>query len=121
MGIGNAFFTVFQNKGYVQGIARTPHASFAVDKAFQPFLDFLAAYIEAADGLFFAVDHTDIGFFFTGRGYNQKRGTAALARNFGKPFAVGGTGTYGLKLEIINGNLCTLYGSGVQYAADGNP
>ena len=117
--VGNPLLPVFQHKGDVQRVARTPDASFAVDEAFQPLLYLLAAHVEPADRLLFAVHHADVCLLLVGFGDYYERNS--LGSDFCKSFAVRLTRPDGLQLEVVDGHSCFACGSGIQQVADGNP
>ena len=52
---------VVQHKAQMQRVTRTPYAPLAIDKALDPFLDYLARYIERAERESRSVIHPQIG------------------------------------------------------------
>ena len=82
MRVGDALFSVFQDKGDVQRIARPPYASLAVDESFQSLLDAFAARIEAAGGLILAGYYAQVGFLLAVRGADKEGNS--LRRNLCK-------------------------------------
>ena len=82
MRVGDALFSVFQDKGDVQRIARPPYASLAVDESFQSFFDAFAARIEAAGGLILARHHAQVSFLTVVRGADKEGNS--LRRNLCK-------------------------------------
>ena len=117
--VGNPLLPVFQDESYVKRISRSPDPSFAIDEPFQSLLYLFSAYIEAADGLLFAVCHADVGFLLVHFG-NDNEGHA-FRGDFNKAFPVGLARSDGLQLEVVGGYFCLLYRPRVQDVAYGNP
>lgn len=117
--VGYSFVTVFEHERDMQGISGAPYPSFAIYKAFQPFLYILATDIETTYGLFFTIGYSYIGLLFSGFRYYDERHSFRV--NNGKPVLFGFCFTYRLQLKAISGYFGFLYRSCVEYIVDCYP
>ena len=57
---GKLVVPVFEDHGYVEGIARPPYAPFSVDEGFQALVEDLPSDIETAELLFIAFSYLQV-------------------------------------------------------------
>ena len=110
---------VIHDKCQVQGVARPPYATFAIDIALQAAADGLAAYVEAAGAVLVSVLHLQVA---GGLAAASRHCPDLAVRIDGRASVPVGPGTaYALLLEVVGIDLRTAQRLSAEYVIDGHP